>query len=310
MDEPIKSSVKIIVVGMKPLRQLEKGSVLDFQGRAADGTIATYNLFAFKDGPNLIDLVKPGADLALDIETVKRQGNDGQTYTDHKVMAINGQSRSGKAGGKGGGGWRGSEDSPEKRASIEAQTAVNAIFSVRVAVQAQVEASKEPASPGHFMIPSELALYNKALAWCEKALDYKPVAAQPKSAPAAAPQSGPAATSGQTAAHNPPAAATAQPAQTAGPAATTQPQAATKAKAQPTKKAEPAPEVFKRDPALVTNFSQLSFAAHEDFALQPKQTLEMLGIASKAEIKDYPEAYRQIARRVASQAAVDAAQHQ
>ena len=108
------------------------------------------------------DYFKPGDTIDAEYSVTTRENpNDPEhPWIDRKVSQIY---VDGKAveGDKSRGGWRPAEDSPEKRASIEAQSAVQAIVQLRVADK----------------LKDDSPVYITALNWCTGKLSAKPVIA-------------------------------------------------------------------------------------------------------------------------------------
>ncbi len=140
MDEQ-RENKKVTIISVEPVRQLSRGSVVEFRGRDEAGQVLKYSVFS----PALQAMIKPEEELALEIVTSSRETPQG-TFVNHKVVSVNGQSGARQGGGR--------LDSPETRASIEAMKAADIVSQLRM----------------HGELTDESALYRAALAWCHKAL--------------------------------------------------------------------------------------------------------------------------------------------
>ena len=142
MDEQ-RETKKVTVISVEPMRQLTRGSVLEFRGRDEAGQVLKYSVFS----PALQAMIKPEEELTLEIVTSSRETPQG-TFVNHKVVSVNGQQTGIRPA------FGGRTDSPETRASIEAMKAADIISQLRM----------------HGELTDESALYRAALAWYHKAL--------------------------------------------------------------------------------------------------------------------------------------------
>lgn len=141
MDEQ-KETKKVTVICVEPVRQLSRGSVVEFRGRDEADQVLKYAVFS----PPLQAMIKPEEELELEIVTTSRETPQG-TFVNHKVISINGQSGARP-------GFGGRPESPETRLSIEAMKAADIVCQLRM----------------HGELADESALYRAALSWCHKAL--------------------------------------------------------------------------------------------------------------------------------------------
>ena len=131
--------LEMTVVSVAEEKKLDSGAIkLEFQA-SIDTEIGIKEVKFFTFSSRLHPTIKEsiGKDIACDVEISQREYGD-NTYTDRKVtqIYIDGKpvAQAGGGGGGGGGGWKGGggggykEDSPEKIASIEAQTIFNGII--------------------------------------------------------------------------------------------------------------------------------------------------------------------------------------
>ena len=158
LDEQ-KETKRVTVISVEPVRQLSRGSMLEFRGRDESGQVLKYAVFS----PPLQAMIKPEENLELEVVTTSRETPQG-TFVNHKVISINGQSGVHP-------GFGGRLESPETRLSIESMKAADIVCQLRM----------------HGELSDESALYRAALSWCHKALTSDSALGISRTAPAVMP---------------------------------------------------------------------------------------------------------------------------
>jgi len=128
--EPKPERKKLSVTEVKEVQKVGDKKIPKLVFKAKDGEHELQFFIIARE--SLFEHVKVGATIDADVLTTRRESDDPERpWIDRKVTSIYVEGQAVGGGSKSG--WRPAEDSPEKRASIEAQSAVQAVVQLRIA---------------------------------------------------------------------------------------------------------------------------------------------------------------------------------